>query len=170
MRYPRSYFADPLRRQRAEPPTPRATVFVDRTTGTQYLLSHDSEADTVALTTPVSSRVNARPSEPLVWTPFGMLRLFVDNGELGTELSGDTVLDGPVFTLNLTERRTTYEVHGRDMIAANGPLCLRKYTGLGRTSAIEDLGCVVFVGAGILDTAGNFILDTAGRSIGDTTG
>lgn len=158
-------------------PKPRPIVLEDRSTGTQYLLSHDSEANTIVLLTPVPAKARALPEEPLIKTPAGLRRLYVDDGELLEESETRTaflgIVPAPLFTLNYNDTRTTFLIHGSGATTDGAPLCLKKYTALGLTTAIEDLGCSLeFASAdvGILDTAGVGILDTAGVAIADTEG
>ena len=122
-------------------PRPRPIVFKDRSSETQYLLSHGGEGEIVLLT-PVPSLARTRPEEPLVFSPFiGNVRLFVIDGSLKAETTNLDRRDGPVFTLNYSDRRTTYEIHGEGLTSATGFLCLRKWTNLGGTTEITDLGC-----------------------------
>lgn len=128
-------------------PLPRAIVFEDRSTGTLYLLSHDSATDEIILTTPVPSRARARPEEPTLRSPIGLIRLFVEGGELMYEAveepDNERRQDEPVFTLNYSDRRTTYEIHASGLVVFGGPLCLKRYDGLGQTTVITDLGCIL---------------------------
>lgn len=174
--WPRNRRRHPLDRQRGFIMAPAAVIFEDRSTGTQYLLSHDSDTDSIVLTTPVPRQANAIVREPLVFTDFGPRRLFVEDGVLDDEPALDRFSgrqDASVFTLNFNDRRTTFEIHGEGTSGIDGALCLRKYEGIGRTLTVTDLGCTLDLGitdGSILDTAGRSILDTAGRLILDTTG
>lgn len=126
-------------------PRPRPIVFKDRSTDTQYLLSHGGEGEIVLLT-PVPSLARTIPEEPLVFSPFvGNVRLFVNDGSLKAEATSLNRRDGPVFTLNYGDRRTTYEIHGDGLTSVDGFLCVRKWANLGGTTEITDLGCFLNV-------------------------
>ena len=148
MRYRRPMH--PIDRQRGYQLAPRGQVFKDRSTGTLYLLSHDSSDDTLALTTPVPALAHVVSFEPIINTPAGPRRMYVEAGVLAYEIpnQGETGTFGPapVFTLNFAERRTTYELHGEGATELGDPLCLRKYTNVGRTVVVEDLGCTIALG------------------------
>lgn len=92
---------------------PSCHVFQDRSTGTLYMLSHDSTGPSLVLDTPVPRRCNARPEEPVVNLSIGRRRLFVENGTLGWE----TVDDRPIpsiypdlYTVNFAEQKVTFRV------------------------------------------------------------
>lgn len=125
-------------------PNPNALILRDRATGTDYLLSHDSADDEIVLLTPVPRLVQGLPREPLIWTPAGNRRLYVENGTLFAEYAPSflqNILHGPVFTLNLSDKRTTYEIHGAGALTPIAALCVRKYSDLGLVTLITDLGC-----------------------------
>lgn len=103
------------------PPLPQGIVFTDRTTGTLYLLSHDSGEGTTSLETPVPSQWTGRaygPTDgPFLSSPDGLLRLYVDNGVLSKELA-PTVHQGReggrILTRNFSEANVVFEVTAPD--------------------------------------------------------
>lgn len=155
--WPRARYRHPIDRQGYRWPVPRGHVFQDRTTGTLYLLSHDTATDLPTLVTPVPRQVFAVPEEPVLPAPAGNVRLFVSNGILRYELytaptlggiGRRTVANDPVFTLNLSTRRTTYRLTADQVRRFGDPLCLQRYNDLGGTLAITDLGCNLFLETG----------------------
>ncbi len=99
------------------PPVPTGTVFTDRTSGSLYLLSHNSATDAVVLTTPPPAQWNGRafgPREgPVLSSPVGLLRLYVDGGVLLSELAPEDWTgraDARVLTRNFAENKIVYEV------------------------------------------------------------
>ena len=125
-------------------PLPRAIVLRDRATGVDYLLSHDRASDTIVLTTPLPPLVRALPEEPVLASPIGGLRLYVENGTLFREEvpdAEDTRVDEPLFTLNYSDRRTTYLITADEVRATGDPLCLERWDGLGLSLTKTSLGC-----------------------------
>lgn len=128
-------------------PKPRAPVFEDRTTGTRYILSHDSSGPTLSS---VPGNVRARAEEPVLSSPIGPLRLYVDDGALTYELAGFPTSSvsyshDPLFTLNLSDKRTTYEITASSVEAFGDALCTRKYEGLGLSLSKGGETCTLHV-------------------------
>lgn len=132
-------------------PYPGGHVFKDRTTGTRYLLSHDSGTDRLTLTTPVPDIVTTAPREPtLLSAAFGPQRFYVDNGSLLLESAAVTVaahqrapvvVDEPLWSFKHTERRITYRVYVCETTA--GEYGLEKWEGVGRAITVTDIGCAI---------------------------
>lgn len=141
-------------------PYPRPVVLQDRSTGTNYLLSHDSSTDRVALAS-VPARISRnQPERPLLQSDAGVLEVFVSGAILQYELS-DVVAyqEGrdqeqeprpePLQTKSYSELATTYEVYAPDGMVVGDALGLRKTTGIGSTSSRSDLGAVADIGAAL---------------------
>jgi hypothetical protein len=136
----------------ASPPTPRLRVFRDRSTGTDYYLSHSGSE--VVITTPLPTRELGRPEEPTLRAPLGVIRLYVEAGALRYEvvaLATDPldpdfgVQDEPVGTRNFAEPRTTILLSAGAVFEFGDPLCLVKLEGLGLDVVETSLGCEFFV-------------------------
>lgn len=100
-----------------QPPMPPGIVFKDRSTGTKYLLSHDSSTPTWNLTSTIPNQHEGPVFEP--WdgptmpSNAGRLRLYVDSGSLNYERAPDPFdgrRDMPIYTRNFSENRTTFEL------------------------------------------------------------
>ena len=99
------------------PAVPTGTVFTDRTSGSLYLLSHDSGTDIVVLESPPPATWHGRafgPLEgPVLPSPAGLLRLYVDGAALLYELAPANFAgrrDARVLTRNFSENKIIYEV------------------------------------------------------------
>lgn len=143
-----SRYAHPMNRQPRGWPYPKGHVFEDISTGTRYLLSHDSDTDTLVLTTPVPRRVTAAPMNPTLQSSFGPQRLYIEDGTLkatngavavGAHQEENIVVDAPLWTFKPSERRVTYRVYMcADQLGSYG---LEKWEGVGAAITVTDIGC-----------------------------
>jgi hypothetical protein len=120
-------------------------VLKDRATGTLYLLSHNAADDTVELVTPVPAQAKARPTEPIIQSDIGPLRVYASGGEFRYEAAEAGVIGPPLHTLNCADKRVTYRVTGAGVTAVGDPLRLVKLSGLGDATTVEDLGNVATI-------------------------
>jgi len=109
------------------PPLPVGVVLTDRSSGTEYLLSHTS-GGAVDLVTPVPSawrgRVQGPYDGPVVQSAAGPLRLYVEGGVLGYELGPEGANQGRVLTRSYTDYSTVYELEPGDGWAYGDSLTL----------------------------------------------
>ena len=127
-------------------PTP--CIFKDRDDGVRYMLTHDSDTDTIFITdVPLTAQLFPN-REPLFQTLAGPIRLYVEEGELFTEEGRENeegVQDEPVFTVAYDDTRTTYELTGDTIDSHGDAFHVWRYTTLGLTTVKTDLGAVFFV-------------------------
>ena len=148
----RRYYKHPIDRQPHSWPYPPGHVFQDISTGTLYLLSHDSGTDTLSLTSTIPPSVTSAPHNPILQSVFGPQRLYVEDGTLkatngavavGPHQAENVVVDAPLWTLETSERRVTYRVYMcTDELGSYG---LEKWEGVGNAITITDIGCAVVV-------------------------
>ena len=108
-------------------PTPTGHTFIDRVDGQRYLFSHNSSTLQVELNPKVPGAVRPVDKEPLLQSPIGVIRVYVSGGNLSYEMAGpldQRTTNNPVWTLNMSDRKTTCQLTADAVSALGDPLTL----------------------------------------------